>query len=334
MSNSFEFYGRHNEYVDKSIIASGLSRALYAFIFSFAYLVDFCIAFYGAYFFVGPFLFIRKKYFKAIIGLVLVLASIVIARYLIEFHFLLPYLKFDNYFGAPFQIRYYIENCVGFTFKYCLYGLVAYFLVSSDQLEKEKKEIEKEKIQTELSFLKSQLNPHFLFNTINDVYSLTYLKDHKAPEALLKLSSLLRYMLDEGGKEKVTLEKELSYLNDYIALQIIGSKNKVFIDFTIEGKVNSQEVAPLILIPFLENIFKHGVIDDPDKKPEINLRVNNEQLRLFTRNKIREQEKDKTAGIGLNNVKRRLELLYAGKHSFNIANDNNNFICTVEMNLA
>ena len=331
-SNTIERYEVHNENIDKSIIASGLSRGSYLFIFNIGYLFDFLVAFYGAYFFVGP--FIRKQHFKAVVYLIFVLALMVVVRYVFEFHVLLPYLKFDNYLGHPFQLRYYVENCIGYTFQYCLFGLVAYFLVSSNRLEKEKKEIQKEKIQAELSFLKSQINPHFLFNTINDVYALTFQKDDKAPDALLKLSSMLRYMLDEGIKEKVRLEKELSYVNDYIELQVIGSKNKICIDFTIEGKMSSQEIAPLILIPFAENIFKHGIINDLNEKPLIFVQIENDHLRLTTRNKIKHQEKDKTAGIGLNNVKRRLELMYPGKYSFKVENENNNFSCLLEIDLS
>lgn len=334
ISNIAERYEDHREIVDKSIIASGLNRGLYTFIFSSSYFLSFLVAFYGFYFFTGPFLFIKKKYIKAIAYSIFVFVSMVITRYLIEFKVLLPYLKFDNYFGNPFNIGYYIENCISYTFKYCLSGLVAYFLVSSNRLEKEKKEIEKEKIQAELSFLKSQINPHFLFNTINDVYALTYQKDDKAPEALLKLSSMLRYMLDEGINEKVILEKELCYLNDYIKLQMIGSKNNTFIDFSVEGEINSQQIAPLILIPFLENIFKHGIINDPYEKPFIHVRIENDHLKVFTGNRIKYQEKDKTNGIGLNNVKRRLELLYPGKHSFKVKKENNNFSGLLEIDLS
>lgn len=333
-SNIVEQYEDHRRIFDKSILASGLGRGLYSFIFSFGYFLSFLVAFYGFYFFAGPYLFIKKKYIKAVVYSIFVFALIVVVRYLIEFEVLLPYLKFDNYFGNAITVNYYIENCISYTLKYCLLGLVAYFLVSSNRLEKEKKEIEKEKIQAELSFLKSQINPHFLFNTINDVYALTYQKDDQAPDALLKLSAILRYMLDEGIKEKVILERELSYLNDYIELQVIGFKNKTFIDFTIEGKIDGQKIAPLILIPFIENIFKHGIIDDPSEKPSIHMQLETNHFELFTKNKIKYQEKDKTTGIGLSNVKRRLELLYHGKHIFKVKNEDGCFSCILEIDLS
>ena len=216
----------------------------------------------------------------------------VLTRYLGEFRILLPYLKFNNYPGHDFDLWDYSSNCIFYTYRYCLFGLVVYFIENSNRLEKEKKEIEKEKIQAELSFLKSQINPHFLFNTINDIYALTYQKDDRAPVALLKLSSMLRYMLDEGVSEKVMLQKELSYLEDYIELQRIGLKDKFYIDFSIEGQVDQQQIAPLLLIPFVENIVKHGVFDNPLDPPVLSIRISGSDFNLYCSNKIRQRQKD------------------------------------------
>jgi two-component system LytT family sensor kinase len=323
----------HFDYFEKAVKSSGLNRYLFYFIFNFTYLIDFLVAFYGAYFFVAPFLFLQKKYFRALLNLGLVLAAMVLTRYLGEFHILLPYLKFDNYLGHAFQLWDYSQNCILYTYRYCLFGLVIYFIEYSNRLEKEKKEIEKEKIQAELSFLRSQINPHFLFNTINDIYSLTYQKDDRAPEALLKLSSILRYMLHDGISEKVMLQKELSYLEDYIELQRIGLKGKLYINYTVEGKIDQQQITPLLLIPFVENIIKHGVIDDTLNPAVLNIKISNSDFNLYCRNKIRQRQKDNTGGIGLSNVKRRLELLYPEKHQFTIQNDIVEFNCSLQLNL-
>jgi sensor histidine kinase YesM len=333
LTNTIEFYEGHNEYIDKSIIASGLGRGLYAFIFSLGYCLSFLVAFYGFYFFAGPCLFIQKKYIKAAVYSIFVFTLMVITRYLIEFKLLLPYLKFDNYFGNPFNIGYYIENCIGYTFRYCLLGLVAYFLVNANRLEKEKKEIEKEKIQAELSFLRSQINPHFLFNAINDIYALAYQKNDKAPEALLKLSSMLRYMLQEGATDKVELAKEIAYLRDYIELQRIGFKNCLFFDFLLEGDLDDQKITPLLLIPFAENIFKHGVTNDPHSPAQLKIILNNQNLQLFCNNKIGHLYKDSRKGIGLNNVRRRLELLYGNQYTFKVSEKEDIFQCYLQLKL-
>ncbi len=328
-----DFYEIHSEYFDKSILTSGLGKGWYALLNNLAYMMVSLVAFYGAYFFVGPFLFLKKKYLRAVINLSLVLAAVVITRYLIEFHFLLPYLKFDNYLGNPFQPTYYIENCIGYTYRYCLFGLLAYFLVTSNRLEKEKRETEKEKIQAELSFLKSQINPHFLFNTINDIYALAYKKDDETPYALLKLSSMLRYMLNEGALEKVLVKSELSYLRDYVELQEIGLKGKLYLQFTVIGDTSNQHIAPLLLIPFVENIFKHGIVNDPDYPATFKIEIDQSQLKLYSSNQVKQKQKDYTSGIGLSNVQRRLELLYPDKYSLRVNNHADTFSCFLQMHL-
>jgi two-component system LytT family sensor kinase len=332
-SNVRDFLDAHSEYVEKAIQASGIRKDWYAFFFNLAHMTVFLVAFYGAYFFVGPLLFIRKKYFRAVICLLLVLAAMVLTRWLIEFKLLLPFLRFDNYFGNPFQPWYYIRNCINFTYRYLLFGLLVYFLTASYKIEREKKEIEKEKIQAELSFLRSQINPHFLFNTINDIYALTYTRDPRAPDALLRLSAILRYMISEGVNEQVLLEKELAYLNDYIKLQAIGLKNNLYFEYSIRGEVQHQLIAPLLLIPFVENIFKHAEIDDPAHPARLSLEITGERLLLQSSNRSKAKQKDATGGIGLSNVRRRLELLYPGKHKFTLSDNAGHFSCSLQLEL-
>lgn len=333
ISDIQDSYTRRDEYFAAAIGSSGLSKGWFSLIFHSGYLLVFLVAFYGSYFFAGPLLFIQKKYLRASLCMLAVLVIMVLTRYLVEFHLLLPYLKFDNYYGHTPEVKYYIENCVIYTYKYCLAGLVVYFLAASHHLEKEKKQIEKEKMQAELSFLRSQINPHFLFNTINDIYALTYQKSDQAPEALLKLSSMLRYMLQEGAADKTELAKEIIYLHDYIELQRIGLKNQLYFDFAVEGEIDHQQISPLLLIPFAENIFKHGVINDPLCPAQLRISLQNHNLQLFSTNKIAHLQKDSLGGIGLNNVRRRLELLYPDKHTFKVTEKENLFECHLQLNL-
>ena len=207
-------------------------------------------------------------------------------------------------------------------------------IVLQTRTDKEKREMEKEKTQAELSFLRSQVNPHFLFNAINDVYALTYQKSDEAPAALLKLSDILRYMLDEDNINKVLLEKELRYLKDYIDLQAMGNKNNIFVTLVLAGEVNSQQIIPLLLIPFVENIYKHGVIDDHAKKAQVNITIDVNNFTLTATNHIKYQQKDGTGGIGLKNTQRRLQLQYPGKHSFVVKEDNGVFTCMLSINLS
>src|SRR6202000_774092 len=160
-----------------------------------------------------------------------------------------------------------------------------------------------------------------------------YQKSEEAPEALLKLSGLLRYMLYEDGRDKVSLEKELDYLTDYLDLQRIGSKQRTYIDFSVTGYMGQLRIAPLLLIPFAENIVKHGVIDDPSRPARLHVEAGEGRFRLNAVNRGKPQEKDMTGGIGLNNVRRRLELLYPGRYTFEVKERKGEFACVLDLKL-
>lgn len=330
-SNASDLYTTHSDYIDQSIRAAGMARATYALLFTVGYVIVFIVAFYGAYFLVGPYLFLKKRYLRAALWLAFVLVAMVATRYAVEFWFLLPYLKFHNYFGKPIELLYYAKNCIFFTYKYCLLGLVAYFLTICHRVEKQQKELEKEKIAAELAFLKSQTNPHFLFNTLNDIYALTCSKDDQAPVAVLKLSSLIRYMLYEGDHAKIPLERELDYIHDYVELQRIGSKHTTCLELRTEGQMDGCSVEPLLIIPLVENMFKHGVTADPKRPARVMVRVEGGLLQVRCTNALRHQHKDATPGIGLQNVRRRLELLYKDRHSFRVEQQHEAYSCFLDL---
>ena len=199
-------------------------------------------------------------------------------------------------------------------FVHVFLGLLLSYLMDWRSLRAEKELMEKEQLKTELAFLKSQVNPHYLFNTINDIYSLTQQQSEEAPEALLKLSELLRYMLRESDDPYVLLSTEITYLEHVIDLQKIGQKGLAYIDFEVIGKVDSQKIAPLILINFLENAFKHGIFTNSEAPILMIITVEGNSFQLYLRNAINTSKKDRTGGIGLTNVKRRLSLLYPDSH--------------------
>ncbi len=146
-------------------------------------------------------------------------------------------------------------------------------------------ELQKQKLESELKFLKSQIHPHFLFNTLNNLYALTLDKSEEAPEVVVKLSGLLSYMLYECNAPRVPLEKEINLLQDYLAMEKIRYRNELKVDFDVQGKVNGKLIAPLLLIPFVENGFKHGLskqINNP--WIYIALRINNDSLHFNVKN--------------------------------------------------
>ncbi|QGY43053.1 sensor histidine kinase [Maribellus comscasis] len=184
--------------------------------------------------------------------------------------------------------------------------------------EQKNKKLAEEKLAAELSFLRAQVHPHFLFNTLNNLYALTLIKSEKTPDIVLKLAGLLDYMIYKSNDDFVPLEKELDILESYIELEKMRYNQRLELDYQIEGDIDSHQIAPLILLPFIENSFKHGASNDR-AKPNIKicLKVSEKFLQLNVLNTVPgETKKDETVGegIGLKNVKRRLELIYPDLH--------------------
>jgi len=190
------------------------------------------------------------------------------------------------------------------------------------------KSAENEKLNAELNFLKSQVNPHFIFNALNNIYSLENKKSPDTGPAILKLSELMRYMLYETGAEFVSLEKEIDYLKNYIELQKLGLSKEIRVNFKIEGDFNNKKIRPMVLIPLVENVFKHGVSYLGNSELFILIKISGNQLEITTKNPVNGNgpRADKKAGIGLTNLLKRLDLLYNGNHKIDISTENGTFI--------
>ncbi len=188
-------------------------------------------------------------------------------------------------------------------------------------LQKKMADMAKEKAEAELNFLKSQINPHFLFNSLNSVYFLIDKNNAEARQALHKFSEMLRYQLYEAGGEKIPIEKEISYLKDYVDLQKLRKDEHYKVQFTCAPEVKTFSIEPLLLIPFVENAFKH-ISHRTDETNFVNLDLRRSDGQFeFTVENSRENGVAATGqhgGIGLNNVKRRLELLYPGRYELEI----------------
>jgi sensor histidine kinase YesM len=188
---------------------------------------------------------------------------------------------------------------------------------------------EKEKINNELLALRSQINPHFLFNSLNSIYSLSLHQSDKTPAVILKISELMRYMLYEANEDKVSLKNELHFIENYFELQKLRSDDSAKIKLDITGEIEKQQIAPLLFLPFIENSFKHGVKGDPEGGfTRVNINVTGDEIQLNVVNnkgKIDKVEKEDFQGIGLQNARRRLELLYPQRHSLSINDLDNSF---------
>lgn len=225
-----------------------------------------------------------------------------------------------------------------FIYLFMLASSTAYTLIrdkiKADNLAKEK---ENENLKTELSLLRSQVSPHFMFNVLNNMVSLARKQSDQLEPSLIKLSSLMRYMLYETDEEKVSLEKEIDYLQSYIDLQQqrFGKKVKVCAD--MQSMDEQYRIEPMLLIPFVENAFKHGTGMIENAQINIKLRAEKNILQFTVSNKfnaVSNEVKDKTSGIGLTNVTRRLNLLYGKHHDLTITKDNNFFIVSLQLNLS
>lgn len=188
---------------------------------------------------------------------------------------------------------------------------------------RERQELVTETMQSELRFLKSQINPHFLFNTLNSLYALTLKKSDLAPDIVLKLSEMMRYMLYECNEKWVPLSKEVNYIANYLELERIRQGNRVDIQFTVDGFVSDQKIAPLMFIPFIENCFKHGLGSQISKGfVLIRLEVRGNEIDLHIENSKAEampkQLHPRSGGIGLVNVRRRLDLLYPSRYKLDV----------------
>jgi LytS/YehU family sensor histidine kinase len=232
-------------------------------------------------------------------------------------------ISFNQYYiGAVFTGVFFVFLSTAFKFS------VDWFLN-----EKVRKNLESEKLIAELAFLRSQINPHFLFNSLNNIYSLAYQKSDKAPEAIMKLSEIMRYMLQESNEPRVKLAREIRYLENYIELQKLRFKGQAYIELSISGEYSEQVIAPLILISFVENAFKHGMASDPESPIKININILQNDLQFDIWNKKSLFNKDESSGIGLSNVKRRLDLLYAHQYDLSISEDIDTYYCKLSLNI-
>jgi sensor histidine kinase YesM len=201
--------------------------------------------------------------------------------------------------------------------------------------EETRKETESEKLNTELSFLKSQINPHFFFNTLNNIYSLAIVRSEKTAPAVMKLSYIMRYILTETTQDYVPLQNEVDFIHNYIELQQVRLTEKTHVSFESIGEIENKLIAPLLFIPFVENAFKYGISTKHDSSIEINLAVINNKIEFKVKNFIVASESSmlENTGIGINNVKRRLELMYPGKHTLDYKAKDNYYYVHLEIQL-
>ncbi len=247
----------------------------------------------------------------------------------VALHYLLFRSKevtFDHIFTLQENARYFLGGFF-IAFSSSIYKIISDWM----EHQRERQELQRQNLRSELKFLKTQINPHFFFNTLNSLYALTLKKDDRAPEIVLKLSEMMRYMLYESNERTIDLSQEISYIQNYLELEKLRHGDNFRIELNIEGTPEGHEIAPLLFIPFLENSFKHGI--DVELKSGfvcIDLKIHESGIHLKVRNSkptlIKEMPKEKkVGGIGLTNVRRRLNILYSNRYDLKINETQNEF---------
>ncbi|WP_158266973.1 sensor histidine kinase [Chitinophaga niastensis] len=197
--------------------------------------------------------------------------------------------------------------------------------------EKQREELKVEKLNAELKFLKSQINPHFLFNCLNTIYSLAHKQSGQTEHAILKLSTIMRYMIYESNEAKVLLTHELKYLQDYIDIQRLRLPNDIHINYQVNGDAENLQIEPMLLVPFVENAFKHGISYAEDSFIDIDITIAENMVGLNVKNSHFKERVADRGGIGLQNVLKRLEMLYANEHEIVITETENQFIVDLKI---
>jgi two-component system, LytTR family, sensor kinase len=286
--------------------------------------------FYINYSVILPRFFVKRKFYYIGISWIAAILFFTLLRYLIEEIIFFKLFGSTNYFAGTTAGYYLYDNYI-FLFDQLIISTIFWAVNHLVKNEKEKKVLLQEKFTAETAFLKSQVNPHFLFNTLNNIYSLVYQKSEQALPAILKLSELMRYNMKDSQTDKIALDKELDYIKSFIHLQTLRIQNAQ-VHFAVTGNTSALKIAPLLLIPFVENSFKHGITDNPDKPFEITLAAENDTVSFTVKNYIRQGNKDESSGVGLQNVQRRLQMIYPGKHQLTITNNNGQYICQLQIN--
>lgn len=308
---SFFFYQISSRPGPDNNLAISINRTLVHVIFNMA-------AAYMNYFIFLPRYLKRRRLGQYLLEFALPFIALMTVRVHVQRWMVDAYTYKEAYFYSNIYIVQMSATCLFIV----IFVAMLRFLQDWFELEARQKELENEKLSAELSFLKEQINPHFLFNTLNNLYYLAYTKSDNTTEVIAKLSQMMRYMIYESNHPQVELSKEIEYMQNYVSLERLRLTNQVPIRFDVQGELSGTKVAPLILITFLENAFKHGVAsNNKNAWVELSLKIEGKNCVYTVANsKINGVHSDHNgkSGIGLQNVKRRLELTYPDRYTLDV----------------
>jgi len=270
--------------------------------------------------------FLNKKrillYFLSIPVSLLVFAGV---RYFLQEVIVYEITGIHNYAEETREIGYYIRDNFFFGLPAVILSALSYLFWQFQDTYKQNQELLLENKKAQLQMLKSQVSPHFLFNTLNSFYSQLILKDDKMASDVLVLSDLLRYVITETEKDEVLLSKEIQFVQNYIHLQQKRFEDQLYLDFEIVGSYSTEKILSAALIHFIENVFKHAKLNNPDEKANISIKMGGDFLELSTFNYSMEGENYSSTGIGFENLTKRLEYAYKDQFVLEKRTENNTF---------
>ena len=280
---------------------------------------------------ISPFTLGKKHYFRFAIGVIILIVIFGRVRYLLEEVILYHFTGQHNYFEESRKFLFYTFDNSLFAIKGILYSTLVYFFFEYATNQNRIHKLELDYNKAELSLLKSQLEPHFLFNTLNTFYTDLIDDRPKIANDILRLCQLLRYVTYEAGTEFMSLSKEIKFIEDYIYLHRKRFEDTLFLEYNVEGTVGEQQVPALVFIHFVENIFKHGMVNKKEYPAKINIKITADYIVMETSNKIATSEQYTTSGIGKENLERRLTAIY--KKDYVLEYDQANDIFTTVLKL-
>lgn len=302
-----------------------------------SYLTTFNIAFFGTYIFnykiVCPTTLAKKKIPQFIMGLISLFFVFAGIRYFMEEVVMYTITGFHNYSDRTRKFWYYIFDNAYYALKAGLFSSFMYFLFSYLRSTSKIHQLQLVHQKAKLDVLKTQLEPHFLFNTLNVFYSELAETQPKTAKSIHKLSELLRYLTYDAKTDFMPLQKEIKFIKDYIYFYEKRFENNMFLNLTIIGEVEQQKIPTLVLIHFVENIFKHGIINDKNNPARITIKIQEHFLELETFNKIANVKNYSSKGIGKENLYKRLKILFENNFTFTTKEENNSYVTYLKISL-
>lgn len=283
------------------------------------------------FYLVCPFTLRKKNYVGFGVGVLILIVIFGRIRYLGEEVILFHFTGVHNYFEESRKFFFYTFDNSYFAVKGILYSTLLYIFFEYAKNQNRVQQLDLDYKKAELSLLKSQLEPHFLFNTLNTFYTDLVDTQPETAKDIHRLCELLRYVTYEAEQEVMPLSKEIKFIEDYIYLHRKRFEDTLCLDYSVEGEVGNQVVPSLVFIHFIENIFKHGVINDKKNPAKIKIKITENEIIVVTENKISASEKYSNTGIGIENLKRRLTAIFKDNYELECTQNDDHFTAVLKL---